>query len=68
MKNVLHLKSDEIAVIGDEHNDSFMFSHSEYSFAMSNGSDLVKKKARYVVDSVAQCIDTIIEINKKDSN
>lgn len=55
------IERDEIAVIGDSYNDTYMFRKVEQSFAMSHGDDLVKQDAKYCVNSVAECIRMIIE-------
>ena len=52
---------DEIAVIGDSFNDTYMFKKTIHSFAMNHGDELVKQEAKYCVDSVAECIRMIIE-------
>lgn len=65
LKEAYHLKSDEIAVIGDAMNDTDMFPESAYTFAMRSGNDQVKKMADYVVDDVAECIDICLKLNEK---
>lgn len=64
IKDKYQLKSDEIAVIGDNHNDSFMYSESEHTFAMARGDMNLQAQARYVVDSVAECIKMCIMMNE----
>ena len=55
-------------MIGDNHNDSFMYSESNYTFAMENGEDYLKESARFVVRSVAECIEECIKINNMEYN
>lgn len=66
IKEKYNLNDDEIAVIGDNHNDSFMYSESNYTFAMANGDTELQKQARYIVDSVAECIKMCIRMNKSN--
>ncbi|MBR3839686.1 MAG: HAD-IIB family hydrolase [Erysipelotrichales bacterium] len=68
IKEKYNLTNDEVAVIGDNHNDSFMYSESNYTFAMENGEDYLKESARFVVRSVAECIEECIKINNMEYN
>lgn len=45
------LKRDEVMVFGDGENDIDMFKSSDFSFAMENATDNVKKEARYIAPS-----------------
>ncbi|MGH6740451.1 MAG: HAD hydrolase family protein, partial [Bradyrhizobium sp.] len=59
---------DEVAVIGDMHNDVAMFEVSGLSFAMGNASDEVKKHAKRVTasneqDGFAKAMDMILAEN-----
>lgn len=53
----------EIACIGDSFNDVPMFQAAKYSFAMSKAKPEVKMHATYEVESVAEAIKMILEIN-----
>lgn len=57
------LNSNEVATIGDSPNDISMIKGFENGFAMSNGRDDVKESAKYIVNSVAEAIDIIMNIN-----
>lgn len=66
IKDRFGLNSDEVAVIGDNFNDSYMYLESFHTFAMANGEQALKAQAKYVVSSVGECIDMIIdELNSK---
>ncbi|MGN8646884.1 HAD family hydrolase [Gracilibacillus sp. HCP3S3_G5_1] len=52
----LHIKTDEIAVIGDSYNDIPMFEMTAYSFAMRTAPEPVQQKAAHVVDDVFEAI------------
>ncbi|MGL5330375.1 MAG: HAD family hydrolase [Peptostreptococcaceae bacterium] len=64
--DILEIKEDEIATIGDSPNDINMLDGIKYSFAMKNARESVKKHANYVVDSVACAIDIIQDINQNN--
>ncbi|WP_226035337.1 HAD family hydrolase [Aquibacillus saliphilus] len=53
----LEMKADEIAVIGDSHNDIPMLEMTPHSYAMSTAHPEVKEKASYVVDHVHEAIN-----------
>lgn len=55
-----HIDAKDIAVIGDSHNDISMFELTENSFVMSNADEAVKITANYVVDSVKEAVDIIL--------
>lgn len=57
----------EVAVIGDSMNDLTMLQATPYSFAMSHSEDLIKEVSHYVVHSVAQAIEVVLEINAKEA-
>ena len=59
----LNLENHEIATIGDSPNDINMLDGIQYSFAMENSRDSVKKHANYIVSSVAEAISMINKIN-----
>ncbi len=44
-------KEDEIAIFGDSNNDLSMFENIKESYAMGNGNDLIKSKAKYITDT-----------------
>ncbi|HWO96235.1 MAG TPA: HAD family hydrolase [Bacillus sp. (in: firmicutes)] len=60
----LQLKPEEIACVGDSFNDIPMFRLTPNSFAMSHGHEDVKKEAAYVVDTVSEAVQIILEKNK----
>lgn len=65
----LGIKSDEIAAIGDSHNDLPMLENANLAFAMGNANQTVKDVAKYTVDDnnslgIAQAVDIILEYNK----
>ena len=45
------ISSDEILAFGDSGNDIEMLAHAYYSYAMENGSEEVKKTARFIAPS-----------------
>lgn len=56
---------DQVAVIGDQHNDLAMFARAGLSIAMGNGPEDVRARAQFTttgndVDGVAHAINTII--------
>lgn len=59
------LKENEVAFIGDSYNDISGFEACRYSFAMSHADDFIKSKAAFVVDTVADAVDTVIRINRE---
>jgi hypothetical protein len=68
MARRLGISTDEVAVIGDMHNDVAMFEVSGLSFAMGNASDEVKKRAKRVTasneeDGFAKAMDMILAEN-----
>ena len=60
------ISEDEIAVIGDSYNDIGMLSYFKESYCMVHAPNEVKECAKYVVNSVAECISIIM--NKELSN
>jgi hydroxymethylpyrimidine pyrophosphatase-like HAD family hydrolase len=65
MARRLGISTDEVATIGDMHNDVAMFAVSGLSFAMGNASDDVKKLAKRVTasneeDGFARAVDVIL--------
>jgi len=70
MAQRLGISTDEIATIGDMHNDVAMFETSGLSFAMGNANDDVKKHAQRVTatneeDGFAKAMDVILRENQK---
>jgi Cof subfamily protein (haloacid dehalogenase superfamily) len=68
MARRLGISTDEVATIGDMHNDVAMFEASGMSFAMGNASAEVKKHAKRVTasneeDGFAQAMDVILREN-----
>ena len=64
----LGISTDQVATIGDMHNDVAMFEVSGLSFAMGNASDDVKKHAKRVTatneeDGFAKAMDVILSEN-----
>jgi Cof subfamily protein (haloacid dehalogenase superfamily) len=51
MAALMNVPMSEVAVIGDNYNDLAMFAQSDFSIAMGNAPDDVKKKARFVTGS-----------------
>lgn len=51
MAALMNVPMSEVAVIGDNYNDLAMFARSDFSIAMGNAPDDVKKKARFVTGS-----------------
>lgn len=54
LSRILQIPADRIAAIGDGPNDVEMFARAGLSIAMGNGSEAVKKAARYVTTSNAE--------------
>ena len=61
----LNISPDEAAYIGDSYNDLPGFEVCKYSFAMAHSEEGIKKKAGFVVKSVAEAADKVMEINRK---
>ncbi len=51
MAALMDVPMSEVAVIGDNYNDLAMFAQTDFSIAMGNAPDDVKKKARFVTAS-----------------
>jgi hypothetical protein len=51
MAVLMNVPMTEVAVIGDNYNDLAMFAQTDFSIAMGNAPDDVKKKARFVTGS-----------------
>ncbi len=60
-----HLTKDEIAVAGDSFNDMSLFDSFPNSYAMLSGEESVRKKAKYVVKTVADMRDTVLGADGK---
>ncbi len=57
---------DEIAVIGDSYNDVQMMRTFKHSFCMSHAPEEIRKQATYAVESVAECIERILMMNREE--
>ena len=57
---------EETAVVGDSENDFEMFAMVPNSFCMKHAREDIRAKARYEVDSVAECIDMILKMNEEE--
>jgi len=68
LKEAYHLKSEEIAVIGDANNDAEMYPLAGHRFAMANGTEEIKELADYVVQDVAECIEICLKLNEDERN
>lgn len=51
--DILNIKNDEVAVVGDSGNDVPLFKSFEHSFVMSHSPEEVKAEAKTVIDSVS---------------
>lgn len=61
----LAISPDEAAYIGDSYNDLPGFKVCKYSFAMAHAEESIKEQAAFVVKSVAEAADKVMEINRK---
>lgn len=61
-----HLQADDLYTIGDGMNDIPAFEKSKKSFALSHSEQAVREAADYVVDSVADALKIIEELEKTD--
>ena len=61
----LDISPDEAAYIGDSYNDLPGFEVCKYSFAMAHSEESIKEQAAFVVKSVAEAADKVMEINRK---
>lgn len=62
----LHYSLQDTACVGDSENDIEMFEMIPLSFCMSHAPEYVKSKAKYIVDSVHECISIILDLNEKE--
>lgn len=62
------IQKNEIAVIGDSYNDVQMLQYFEHSYCMSHAPAEIKKQAKHCVESVAECIEHILMINKEEAH
>lgn len=60
----LRLRSDQIACVGDSHNDLSMFELTPYCFAMKSAPEEVKNQANYIVTSVAEAARHVLQLNQ----
>ena len=63
LAKILDLSLDEIAFVGDSGNDEPALKLLKNSFAMSHARDKVKQSATYIVDSVADVVDKVLQLN-----
>ena len=63
----LHLKPEDIAVIGDGDNDISLFQEIPLSFAMSHANDQVKQAAAHIVKNVAEAVAYVIKYSTDSS-
>ncbi|TLG74189.1 HAD-IIB family hydrolase [Culicoidibacter larvae] len=59
------IAADEIAVIGDGANDIDMFAITPNSFSFNHASENVKAHASYLVDTVAEALAKVEELNTR---
>ncbi|NSL50850.1 HAD family hydrolase [Calidifontibacillus erzurumensis] len=58
------INSNQIACIGDSFNDIPMFQITHNSFAMATAHDQVKRNANYIVETVAEAIEQVLQFQK----
>ncbi len=58
--NKLKLNRDNIYVIGDSFNDISMFKETKNSFTFNRAEERLKPHAKFIVDSVSECIEKYI--------
>ena len=68
LMDLMGIKASEAAYIGDSYNDLSAFEVCKYSFSMSHADQAVKNKAVFVVDSVDEAINKVLDINKSEKN
>lgn len=67
LQNKFHISKEETMVFGDSDNDLAMFKQADYSFAMKNADDFIKKNAHYITlednehDGVMKTIQKMLE-------
>ena len=57
--NKYNFNKNDIYVIGDCYNDLSMFEINDNSFILNNDIEELNNSAKYVVDSICDCIDII---------
>jgi len=60
LKDYYHLSDDEVATIGDSWNDLPMLESVDNSFTFYQSPDDLKQKCRFRVESLSQCIQTLL--------
>ncbi|MHC5227746.1 HAD-IIB family hydrolase [Enterococcus sp. LJL99] len=50
LANLLTIKYNDVAVVGDSFNDLSMFQNFEHSYCMSHSEESLQKQAKYVID------------------
>jgi hydroxymethylpyrimidine pyrophosphatase-like HAD family hydrolase len=58
------IKPDEVAVVGDSFNDLPLIEAFKNSFVMSSGEEEVKPKARYIIKSVSDIREYVLNEDK----
>ena len=71
LADFLGINKDEIAAIGDSHNDLPMIEAAKLSFAMGNANETVKSTANYAVSDndnggIAEASQIILDYNKEN--
>lgn len=71
LTDFLGISKEEIAAIGDSHNDIPMIEGAELSFAMGNANQALKDLAKYTVSDnnssgIADAVDRILAYNKEN--
>ena len=71
LADFLGISKEEIAAIGDSHNDMPMIQGAELSFAMGNANNTLKDLAKYTVSDnngsgIADAVDKILAYNKEN--
>lgn len=56
----LNINKNNVCVIGDSFNDLSMFSMTENSFSFFGADEKIKNSAKYIVNSVSECINKYI--------
>jgi len=63
----LGVKANEVVTIGDSDNDLSMLDYTPHSFAMSHAKPHIQNRANYVVSSVAEAAEWILDYNQKNA-
>lgn len=60
----LGIAPEEVACIGDAHNDLSLFAVAHHSFAMRHAEAAIRERAVHVAGSVAEAVSRILEFNR----